>query len=232
MEKPPVHWISKMRYKHNAIISELHRGKKIASNIDMEIKHIVSKYAEARFPSRSVHSILDNFDCGKDSFIILQWLFDKKKAFTIHLSFSPSNESFVKTFVCKLNYFTNEKCKFNVAGNTKKVQSLFPLKNKVKHISCAIYRGDCSCDQNYIGDTVGNAKTRWNEHEDKSTKTEPAKHLKENRTHKFKWATINKVSENFRKRRVLEASLIKTICPTLNEQLDNDILTLFRNGIT
>ena len=51
-------------------------------------------------------------------------------------------------------------------------------------------------------------------------------------THKFTWAIISKAPENSRKRRVLEAYFIKTICPTLNEQLDNDILTLFRNCIT
>ena len=87
------------------------------------------------------------------------------------------------------------------------------MADKVDHYSCVIYRGDCSCDQNY-------------------SKSEPAKHLKENPTHKFTWTIISKAPENFRKRRVLEAYFIKTICPTLNDQLDNDILTLFRNGIT
>ena len=111
------------------------------------------------------------------------------------------------------------------------MQSLFPIKHKVNHYSCVIYRGDCSCNQNHIGETVRNAKIRWNEHEDKNSKSEPAKHLKENPTHKFTRTIISKVPENFRKPRVLEAYFIKTICPTLNEQLDNDILTLFRNDI-
>ena len=62
--------------------------------------------------------------------------------------------------------------------------------------------------------------------------TNPAKHLKKDPTHKFTWTIITKAPENFRKRRVLEEYFIKTIRPTLNEQLDNDILTLFRNGIT
>ena len=88
-----------VRYKHYAILSELHRAKKIASNFDMKIKRIVSKYTEARFPSRFVHFIIDNFDSGKDNLIIPQWLFDERKAFTIHLSFSSGNESFVKIFV-------------------------------------------------------------------------------------------------------------------------------------
>ena len=66
---------------------------------------------------------------------------------------------------------------------------------------------------------VHGAKTRYNEHEDKNSKSEPAKHLKENPTHKFTWTIISKAPENFRKCRVLEAYFIKTTCPTLNEQL-------------
>ena len=39
MKKLPVHWTSKIpvRYKRNAIIGELHRAQKIASNFDIEI---------------------------------------------------------------------------------------------------------------------------------------------------------------------------------------------------
>ena len=180
MNKLPVPWTSKIpvRYKHNAIIGELHRSKKIASNFDMKIKRIVSKYTAAGFPNRSVNSI--NFDSGKDNSIIPQWLFDKRKAFTIHLLFFSSNKSFLKTFVCKLNYFTNEKCKFNVLWDKIKVQSLFPLKDEGNHNSCAIYRGDCSCQQNNIAETVRNVEIRWNEQEQKNSKSEPTKHLKKN----------------------------------------------------
>ena len=145
MKKLPVHWTSKIavRYKRNPIIGELHRAKKIASNFDIEIKRIVKKYTAVEFPSRFVLSIIDNVDSGKNNLIIPQWLFGERKAFTIHLPFSPSNESFVKRFISKLNYFTNEKkCKFNVIWNTRKVQSLFPLKDKVDHYSCVIYSGD------------------------------------------------------------------------------------------
>ena len=234
MKKLLGHWTSKIpvRYKNNAIIGEFHRAKKIASNFDIEIKRIVKKYTAAGFPSRFVLSIIDNFDSGKYNLIIPQCLFEERKAFTIHLPFSLSNESFVKRFISKLNYFTNEKCKFNVVWNTRKVQSLFPWKDKVDHYSCVIYWGDCSCDQNYFGETVRNAKIRWNEHEYKNSKSEPAKPLKENPTHKFTWIIISKAPENFRKCRVLEGYFIKTICPTLNERLDNDILTLLRNSIT
>ena len=155
MKKLPVHWTSKIPWDTNAfihayycdmwhtydidtVIDELHRAKKIASSFDIEIKSIVNKYIAAGFPTRFVHSIIDNFDSDKNNLFILQRLFEERKAFTIHLPFSSSNESFVKTFISKLTYFTNEKCKFNVVWNTRKVQSLFPLKDKVDHYSCVI----------------------------------------------------------------------------------------------
>ena len=44
--------------------------------------------------------------------------------------------------------------------------------------------------------------------------------------------TNTKAPEIFRKHRVLEAYFNKTICPTLDEQIDKGILTYFRNGVT
>ena len=43
--KFPVHWSFKIpiRYKHNTIIEELHRAKRIASNFDKEIQRIREK---------------------------------------------------------------------------------------------------------------------------------------------------------------------------------------------
>ena len=83
------------------------------------------------------------------------------------------------------------------------------ITGKVNYCSCVIYRGDCSCAQNSDGETVRNTEIRWNEHENKNSKSEPAKHLKENPNHKFTWTIIRKVPDNFRKRRVLEAYSIK-----------------------
>ena len=68
-----------MRYKRNAIIGELHRAKKTASNFDMETKRIDNKYTAAEFPSRFVHSIIDNFDSGKDNLIILSGCLMKRR---------------------------------------------------------------------------------------------------------------------------------------------------------
>ena len=131
----------------------------------------------------------------------------KKGRLSQFLQFSPSNESFVKIFISILSHFSDEKCKFNVAWNTRKVP--FPLKDKVDHYSCVIYRRDYSCNKNCIRETLRYVKIRWNKHEDKNSKPEPAKHLKKNQTHKFTWKIISKAPENFCKRRVLDAYLSK-----------------------
>ena len=102
------------------MIGELHRAKKIASNFDMEVKRIVNKYTAAGFTSRFVHSIMYNFDSGEED--LRQWLFDERKAFTIHLPFSPS---FVKTFISKLNYFTNKNASLMFFGTQRKCSRCF-----------------------------------------------------------------------------------------------------------
>ena len=44
------------------------------------------------------------------------------------------------------------------------MQSLFSNKDKVRHHSCVIYRGICSCGADYIDETIRNYEKRWNEH--------------------------------------------------------------------
>ena len=48
----------------------------------------------------------------------------------------------------------------------------------------------------------------------------------------FSWYELTRAIENTLKRRILEAYFIKLIVPSLNEQLNNDVLMLFRNGVT
>ena len=110
------------------------------------------------------------------------------------------------------------------------MQSLFALKDKVSPYTGVIYR--VLVTKIILGRQFGMLKHDVMNMKTKNSKYEPAKHLKEKPNHKFTWTIISKASENFRKRRLLEAYFIKTVCPTLIEQLDNDILTLFRNGIT
>ena len=65
-----------------------------------------------------------------------------------------------------------------------------------------------------------------------TNKSEPAKHLKNSFHHVFNWVTLCKAPQNYKVRRNPEASYIASLKPTLNEQRDFEILTLFRNGVT
>ena len=90
----------------------------------------------------------------------------------------------------KLEFYTNGKVKFNITWATRKLESLFEIKNNVKHLSCIIYQGICSCGQNYIGETIRNAVTRKDENEQSNGKPEPSKHLKNNPGHKSDWMIL------------------------------------------
>ena len=97
---------------------------------------------------------------------------------------------------------------------------------------CKIYEGICSCSGNYIGETKRNVETRWNEHENPNKDSEPAKHLRKFRDHKFDSKILLTAPINANLRKILESSMIALKQPSLNGQLDFDKLILFRNGVT
>ena len=109
---------------------------------------------------------------------------------TIRLSFSSNNEKCCACFINKLASFPSEKVKFNVFWNTSKIQSLFPLKDKVRDLSCAIYNGICSCGERYVGEIIRHFKIRWDEHNDVNKNFEPAKHLARKIEHEFSWYVL------------------------------------------
>ena len=90
--------------------------------------------------------------------IIQEWLFDERKTFSIRFPYSPGNEKFSKVFMRKVENFTNDKVKVIIIWNTQNLQSLFNNKDKVKHHSCVIYCGICSCGAGYIYETIRNSK--------------------------------------------------------------------------
>ena len=78
--------------------------------------------------------------------------------------------------------FTNNKFKFNITWSMRKIRSLFPLKDRVKHVSCEVV---CLCGETYIGEAERIAEGRWSEHNAPYKYSEPAKHLKSNPSHHF-----------------------------------------------
>ena len=135
----------------------------------------------------------------------------------------------------KLDTYTNNKYQFKVIWNTRNIRSLFPLKDKVEHVSSVIYEGICTCGESYIGETVRIADIRWKEHSSpapSATLTDPAKHVMENPTHYFTWKVLTRAPQQKLKRLILEAYFIAIKRPKINVQINHKLLVLFRNGVT
>ena len=240
--KLPTHWSSKIpkRYKRNNINGDLHRAKKIASNFENEIIKIRNKYIKADYPLRYINSVISAFnnECAPENNNNNEGpnnnTEENKKRVIVNLPFCSTNEEYAKTFLTKLKQFTNNKYFFIVVWKTRKVRSLFPQKDKVSisHCSNVIYEGLCTCNENYIGVTERNSIVRFEEHNDATKTSEPAKHLSVNINHSFNWTILSKASHNTRKGKILEAFFIKVKRPSLNNQSDNYKLKLFHNGVT
>ena len=112
------------------------------------------------------------------------------------------------------------------------MKSLFQLKDRNPYPSCIIYKGVCSCGNDYVGEMSRNTTTRWGEHEDIKHDSEPVKHLHENSDHKFTWSIISTAPKLFNNRKFLDALFIAFLKPKLDNQIKSKTLSLFRNGIT
>ena len=96
------------------------------------------------------------------------------------------SKRFIKTFY----QFTGEKYDIAVKWLTKKVKTLFPLKDRNLHLSCKVYKRICSCGEIYIGKTIPNVEERWSEHDSADNKSESVKHLADNEEHSFLWSIL------------------------------------------
>ena len=70
------------------------------------------------------------------------------------------------------------------------------------------------------------------EHNTPNNKSNPTKHLRDNTDHSFTWKVICNAHNRKLARKILEAYFIATMKPSLNDQIDSDLLHLFKNGIT
>ena len=139
------------RYKSNNIRGDFHCAFKNASDFDAEVQTITRKNLEVGYPIGFIKSVISNFKNSKEEEqpIIPEWLFDQRKKVLFKLPYCPSNERDVKRFIEKIESFTNGKLKFIVLWSTRNIKSLFPLKDEVKHFSCFIHEGKCSCGRLY-----------------------------------------------------------------------------------
>ena len=156
--KYPVFWSSQVPkpYKRNAINGKLHRASKISSNLNAEVDRIKRKFLNVGYPIKFIESVIRDFNTPPNpdlDVIIPTWLFDDRFFISVKILYCPKNEELSRKFINKLVMFTNNKFKFNITWSTRKIRSLFPLKDRVKHVSCVIYQGVCSCGETYIGET-------------------------------------------------------------------------------
>lgn len=236
--KLPMHWSSKVpkKFKRNIINNDLHRASRISSDFVKEVDKIRGKYYKADFPKPYVESVIKQFN-EKNAAVETNdptTTVQEKKFIPIEIPFCDKNEKIASHFLKKLNSFTNNNFKFTVIWKTRKMSSLFKLKDKVKIPSCVIYQGTVEEDESikYIGETKLISVVRWGQHEDINHDSNPARYLKSNPTRKFVWKVLCKSSVNTNKRKIHEALFIAKFKPSLNKHISHKNLTLYKHGIT
>ena len=63
----------------------------------------------------------------------------------------------------KFYNFTGSKFDLRIKRITRKTKTLFKLKDKCLHPVFKIYHSVYSCGETYIGETIRNVESRWNE---------------------------------------------------------------------
>ena len=143
-------------------------------------------------------------------------------------------ENIAKHFLKRLHEFTENKFTFMIIWQSRKIKTLFPLKDKVKYKANVIYIGTVATalDQTYIGETKLIAEKRWEQHEDPNHESAPSKYLEENPGVRFTWKIIGMSFADTNKRKIHEALFIMKQKPSLNKQVRHKKLVLFTYGVT
>ena len=234
--KKPMHWSSKVpkKIKRNIVNNELHRARNISSDFNDEKKVVGKKYEDAGYPKRFVQSIIEHFEQKQSKPLTKKTDDDKTTFVPIRIPFCEKNEKVAKHFMDKLKSFTGNDFKFSIIWQSKKVKTLFKLKDPVVHRANVIYRGTSTSnpDVTYIGETKLIAEKRWNQHQNPNHDSAPSKYLTDNTEDKFTWEVLTGTSSNWYKRRIHEALFIRKHNPVLNRQVEHKKLHLFRNGVT
>ena len=60
---------------------------------------------------------------------------------------------------------------------TRKIKSVFNMKDMNLRPSCKIYKVKCTCGETYVGKTIRNVEVRRDEHKNANKKSEPLNYL-------------------------------------------------------
>ena len=126
----------------------------------------------------------------------------------LKLPFCQNNEKKSKHFLKKFHHFTKNNFKIAVCWETKKIKTLFHLKDKNLYPTCKIYYWVCECREDYIGKTKRNTMRSWSEHVNATKDSQPARHLNKHTNHVFTKKILCKASKKTDIRKNLEAIFI------------------------
>ena len=189
--------IDKLYFKINKIVirntlwGALHRAKRLTTNWEQDLQSVKKRFQHAGYPFNFIQKTIHEFENPKkpDTIIPVNW-FDDRRTVTIRVPYGKANEQQSYAFIKKLERFTRGHYKFAIIWQTKKLTSMFRLKDNNIHPSHVVYHGTCAdCSASYIGESCRNFETRKQEHEDATKQSEPARHLRENPYHHFKLAS-------------------------------------------
>ena len=123
--KLPTHWKSEVptKWKRNCITGALHRAKRISTDFDKDIKTLETSFINAGYPKRFISHTINNFlnDSSQDDNLIPNFLFEERKKVFVKLPFCGKNEKLSKTFIEKLNKFTNFNFIFIILWQTRQI---------------------------------------------------------------------------------------------------------------
>ena len=191
-------------------------------------------FSKAGYPMWFIDKTVNKFTRpapNQDTILPTQW-FDDRKSIPLEIPYCKRNEDETKKLINKLTFFTQGHYRFRIVWQTRKIQSLFKLKDKTNHPSSVVYYGTCtSCKSAYVGESARNFSIRQSEHEDTRKFSEPARHSASHPCHTFQWKILAFAS-SWIFRRTLEAIFIAKLRPNLSKQVHSFHLILFPNGIT
>ena len=143
------------KYQSNikeTITTDLHRARNRTSNMKEEIQTIHKKFIKADYPRPFVNSVINQYKDktkeqqidNEDDYIIPPYLFEEEKPFILlKLPFCEQNEVKSKDFIKKFHKFTNNNFRLAISWKTRKMKTLFKIKDKNLYPACKIYFGEC-----------------------------------------------------------------------------------------
>ena len=102
------------------------------------------------------------------------------------------------------------------------------METTFKYLIWVKFKRYCSCGSNYVSKTITNSKTRFNECEKLSKKSNQnmPNHFTNNNKHKFSWTILTRGSFKLFKKKNPKTRFIKHLNLSLNNQLNNDRVIL------